>query len=105
MSQLWWRPSLEGVEGVEGNEAKAPLLGKLDARAPSPIWMDCQDEDLYFIDDAIEGDGDGAVVSHQSKGQKEGCREKRKKRKRKGTLYPQNLRYNHGKHKVLKYSM
>ena len=28
-----------------------------------------------------------------------------KERKRKGTLYPRNLRYNCGKHKVLDYSM
>ena len=43
--------------------------------------MGCRDEDLYFIDDAIEGDVAG--VSHQSKGQKEGCREKRKRKKKK----------------------
>ena len=71
---------------MEGDEAEAPLLGKLDARAPSPIWTGCRDEDLCFIDDAIEGDGAG--VSHHSKGQKEGCREKQKKEKEKVPSVP-----------------
>ena len=53
---------------MEGDEIEAPLLRKLDARAPSPIWTDCRDKELCFIDDAIEGDGAG--VSHQSKRQK-----------------------------------
>ena len=58
MLQLWWRSS---SEGVEGDETKTPLLGKLDARTPSPIWTGCRDEDLCFIEDAIEGDGAGVL--------------------------------------------
>ena len=100
--QLWWRPSPEGLQGVEGDEAETPLLGKLDACAPSPIWTGCRDEELYFIDDAVI-EGDGARVSHHNNGQNEECKEKRKGKKK--ILGPQNLRYNHGKHKVLNYSM
>ena len=66
---------------MEGNEAEAPLFGKLDARAPSPIWTCSRDDDLWFIDDAIEGDGAG--ISRQSKEQKEGCREKCKRKEKK----------------------
>ena len=49
---------------MERDETEAPLLGKLDACVLSPIRTGCRDEDLCFIDDAIEGDGAG--VSHQS---------------------------------------
>ena len=66
---------------MEGDETEAPLLRKLDARVPSPIWTGCWDDELCFIEDAIEGDGAG--LSHQSKEQKEGCREKGKRKKRK----------------------
>ena len=66
---------------MEGDETKAPFLGNLDAYAPSPIWMGCRDEDLYFTDDDIEGDG--ARVLHQSIELSEGCKEKRKKYKKK----------------------
>ena len=78
---------------------ETPLLGKLDA--PSPIQTGCWDEDLYFIEQAIEGDGVG--ISHQSIEEKGNARKKVKERKRKGTLYPQNRRYNRGKHNVLNY--
>ena len=71
---------------MEGDEAEAPLLGKLDAHAPLPIQTGCWDENLCFIDDAIEGDGAG--VSHQSNGQNEGCREKHKRKKKK--RYPRS---------------
>ena len=51
---------------------ETPLLGKLDTRAPSPIQTGCWDEDLYFIEEAIEGDGAG--VLHQSIEGKRECR-------------------------------
>ena len=47
---------------MEGDETKALLLGTLDARAPLTIQPGCWDEDLYFVDEAIEEDG--ARVSH-----------------------------------------
>ena len=49
---------------MEGDETENLLLGKLDAHAPSPIWKGYQDGDLYFVDEAIEGDGVGE--SHKS---------------------------------------
>ena len=88
---------------MEGNEVEAPLLGKLKARAPLPIRTGCRDEQLCFIDGAIEGDGAG--VLHQPKDKKRDARKNGKERKRKGILSPQNLRYNHCKHKVLNYFM
>ena len=66
---------------MEGNKAEAPLLKKLDAHTTSPIRTGCRDEDLCFVNDAIEGDGAG--VLYQSTRQKEGCREKRKRKKKK----------------------
>ena len=46
---------------MEGDVTKTPLLEKLDAHAPSPIQTSCWDEDLYFIEEAIEGDGAGVL--------------------------------------------
>ena len=57
---------------MEGDVTETPLLGKLDARAPLPIQTSCWDEDLYFIEEAIEGDGAG--VLHQSIEEKRECR-------------------------------
>ena len=66
---------------MEGDETEVPLLGKLDACSPLPIWMGCQDEDLCFVGEVIEGDGDG--VLHHSIEQRGECREKHKRKKKK----------------------
>ena len=44
MPQLWWRPLLVGLMGVEGIKEKPLfLLGKRLARPPSPIRMGHED--------------------------------------------------------------
>ena len=42
--QLWWRPLLAGLQGVEGNYRETSfLLKKRLAQPPSPIWTGHQD--------------------------------------------------------------
>ena len=61
--QLWRRSPPEGLQGVEGNTTKTPLLGKLATQTFLPIQTRDRDDDFYFVADTTL-EGDGARESH-----------------------------------------
>ena len=59
MPQLWWRPLLARLQGLEGNQRETPfLLGKRLAWPPSPIWTGHRDGTPGPLE-SREGGGEG----------------------------------------------
>ena len=85
--QLWRRSPPKGLQGVERDASKIPLLGKLAVWPPLPIQTGDQDDDFYFVaETTMEGDGAGEL--HQCNK----YRDKQKRKKRKDILDPLNRR-------------
>ena len=62
MPQLWWRPFLARLQGMEGDQGEAlHLLGKLNTQPRFPIWTGHWNGTLGPLD-SKEGDGEGIAL-------------------------------------------